>query len=128
MRERMICNDGLACIPLFGVICVWRIPPSCAPAPHPSSFFCLYDSNRVSAWLSVLLSMLEPRIPLPRGWEFLCPCMPRNTYACSASFFAEVPRLAATGQSGHVRTDAAFFVAVDRTRKSLRHGDSSWNS
>ena len=55
-------------------------------------------------------------------------CMPRNTYACSASFLAEDPHLAASGESGQVRTDAAFFVAVYRARKSLRHGDSSWNS
>ena len=53
--------------------------------------------------------MLEPRISLPRGWEFLFPCMPRKTYACSASFLAEDPRLAASGESGHLRTDAAFL-------------------
>ena len=31
------------------------------------------DLQELSAWLSVLLSMLEPRISLPRGWEFLFP-------------------------------------------------------
>jgi hypothetical protein len=86
------------------------------------------DLQELSAWLSVQLSMLEPRIPLPRGWEFLFPVCLGTTYACSASFLAEDPHLAASGESGQVRTDAAFFVAVYRARKSLRHGDSSWNS